>query len=270
MRVAALSDIHGNAHALQAVLDDLFTYGTPDVTVVAGDLAAQGPMPAESVDLLREHLPDALFIQGNTDRYLQELAAGRLAAPRRVSDPADVAERQASLRHCLDALGDERMAWLSSLPKESVRGPLWVFHGSPGDDEAGVWPDSDISALESDQRWQHLIISGHTHHPVVRWPSDGSHRVLVNDGSVGWTLDGDLRPSYALVDLEEGRPPKVEMRRVEYDRSLVVAELERREVPWRRVVIHFVTTGKWQKYMSAGEPPASQTTSGSTEPAQGE
>src|SRR5215468_12577089 len=69
MRLAILSDIHGNLLALQAVLDDLKQAGGADKTWVLGDLCAFGPRPAECIQILRE-LKEAEIIGGNTDRYV--------------------------------------------------------------------------------------------------------------------------------------------------------------------------------------------------------
>lgn len=69
MRVAAISDIHGNLPALEAVLAEVELEG-PDLIVVCGDVAS-GPMPAETIDRLRK-LPRTRFVRGNADRGLIE------------------------------------------------------------------------------------------------------------------------------------------------------------------------------------------------------
>jgi hypothetical protein len=70
---------------------------------------------------------------------------------------------------------------------------------------------------------------------------------------VGWPLDGDTRPSYAVLERapDEHEPPwRVSLRRVDYDRSRPLAELERRRVPWRHVVRHYIETATWRSRMS--------------------
>ena len=69
MKIALLSDIHGNLLALEAVLHDLTQAGGVDKTWILGDLCAFGPRPVECLQRIRD-LPDAEVISGNTDRYL--------------------------------------------------------------------------------------------------------------------------------------------------------------------------------------------------------
>ena len=97
MRTAVLFDVHGNLAALEAVLAEAAAAGV-DGYAVGGDLALFGPEPAAFVDRLRS-LPNAVFVQGNTDRYLAE---------GREDDP--VPWSFAGL------LGDQRLAWLRDLP----------------------------------------------------------------------------------------------------------------------------------------------------------
>ncbi|MHB8293561.1 MAG: metallophosphoesterase family protein [Acidimicrobiales bacterium] len=349
MRVAALSDVHGNVLALEAVLADLARQEV-DLVVVAGDLVSQGPRPAEALDMLREALPDAVTIGGNSERRLLATIAGQGAplgdgpANEPAHGPATVedrAERRASSDWTLGQLGPERIGYLAGLPPEtrfvpagasqpapSRRVPAgatpgdgartggpggaaegggpggaaegggpedWlVVHGSPGADEVGIWPATATGGIER-LAWR-VLVCGHTHHPFHRevqaaqaardafdgWSGTGAARHggpasggpapggpegaryvrhLVNDGSVAWPLDGDLRPSYAVMDLGEtgdagyggGRMSadirRVDIRRVDYDRERVVADLEQRMVPWRGTVIHYITTGKWRKHM---------------------
>ena len=101
MRLAVLSDIHGNLPALEAVLDDIQAQGEPDAYLILGDLVAFCPWPAETLARLRE-LPVALFLQGNTDRYV---VTGARPTPPPVDSrkdwkamPDKLAERDANFR----------------------------------------------------------------------------------------------------------------------------------------------------------------------------
>ena len=69
MRIALLSDIHGNATALNAVLADVAEQGGADGYWIMGDLVALGPEPVLTLEILSA-LPDARFVRGNTDRYV--------------------------------------------------------------------------------------------------------------------------------------------------------------------------------------------------------
>src|SRR5712691_9444538 len=78
LRVAALSDIHGNLPALEAVLSEV-ERERPDLIVSCGDVAS-GPMPAETIEALRK-LKDARFVRGNADRGLMEEFDGKAPSP---------------------------------------------------------------------------------------------------------------------------------------------------------------------------------------------
>jgi predicted phosphodiesterase len=236
VRFCVVSDIHGNLHALRAVLDDARCQGA-DMLVVAGDLVHQGPRPAETLDLLLSLDDDGLgplrMIRGNTERHLLE------------ESPPD--ERRALVEWSRERLGAERLWRLLDLPAELRIDDRLVVHGSPRADDHGVWPDTPVEEFDS-PRWQGLMVCGHTHHAMHRRVGE---RHVVNGGSVGWPLDGDPRPGYAVVDDGDGDPSgvRVELRRVDYDRGRTLAELEDLRVPGREVVRHYIETASFRNRM---------------------
>jgi len=240
-RLVALSDIHGNLPALEAVLDDVQTQSAPDAIWVLGDLAAFCPWPVETLARLRE-LPNVAFLQGNTDRYL---VTGRrpdlrVQSPEDWSKaPARLAERDANFRWTVERLSYADYEFLHTLPSTLEMdipgyGRVVAVHAAPADDEAVILSDTPddqvrvhLSGLDA-----RLLLYGHTHRPLDR-TVDGVR--LVNGGSVGLPLDGDPRAAYALLEFESERCA-VAIRRVAYDVEAVIAELERVEHPGRRWV----------------------------------
>ncbi len=237
-RLVALSDVHGNLLALEAVLADVQTLGMPDAIWVLGDLTAFCPWPVETLVRLRE-LPNVAFLQGNTDRYL---VTGRRPALR-IHSPEDwanasvhLAERDANFRWTVERLSYTDYEFLRTLPLQLEMdipgyGRVVAVHATPTDDEAVIFPD-----MSDDQIRPHLsgldarlLLYGHTHRPLDR-TVDGVR--LVNDGSVGLPMDGDPRAAYALLEFE-GDQCTVAIRRVAYDVEVVIAELERVEHPGR-------------------------------------
>jgi len=231
-RLILLSDIHGNLPALKAVLADAETRGTPDAIWVLGDLAAFCPWPGETLARLRE-LPNAAFLQGNTDRYL--VTGRRPALPVHSLDDwanvsARLAERSANFRWTVERLSYANYEFLRDLPPRLEMevpgyGRIVAVHATPADDEATIYPDTDDAQALShlaglDAR---LLLYGHTHCPLDRVV--GNVR-LINDGSVGLPLDGDPRPAYASLDFE-GKQCTATIHRVEYDQEAVIVELER-------------------------------------------
>ncbi|MCX7683274.1 MAG: metallophosphatase family protein [Anaerolineae bacterium] len=240
MRIAVLSDIHGNLLALESVLSDLEARGLPDLFWVLGDLAAFGPWPAETIARLRA-LPHASFLQGNTDRYLvtgRRPAMPPVRSPEEWSTmPARLAERDANFRWTVERLPFSAYEFLRDLPTRLELdvpgyGRIVAVHATalkgPGeqvDDETFVYPDAPAEMVRSffstlDAR---LVLYGHTHRPVERLVNGMR---IVNDGSVGLPMDGDPRPAYLLLDIAGGECT-VTLCRVAYEREKVVAELER-------------------------------------------
>lgn len=205
MKVAIVSDVHGNLVALEAVLDDL-DRSQPDLVVHGGDLALHGSRPAECIDAIRERRWPGVL--GNTDQMLW------LGPPGELPVPVD------SIAWTVSALGEERLDWLRGQPLEWRLGDLLALvHAAPGD----LWKGgrSDASDAELDALYSPLsaavAVYCHIHRPFVR---ELNGFMVANSGSVSISMDGDVRASYLLV---EGGKPHV--RRVEYDLERAVADV---------------------------------------------
>lgn len=236
MRVAILSDIHGNLTAFEAVLSDLRDV-SPDAVLHAGDLADMGSGPAEIVDRMRDSRWPG--IMGNTDEMLvrpealENFARASSALPSLWNAVREIA---AATR---DALGEDRLEWLRHLPFSLREEDLAVVHATP----ESAWrtlPDT-ASQIEVESAYQSLdaptVVLGHTHRPSIR-VLDGQVRLLINTGSVGLPYDGDPRASYLL--LENGKP---EIRRVEYDVELEIRALASRGLPCTDWISRMLRTG---------------------------
>ena len=233
-----LSDIHGNLLALEAVLADVEAHGPPDAYWVLGDLVAFCPWPAETLARLRS-LPNVHFLRGNTDRYL--VTGRRPAAPVRSADdwtrlPAHLTMREANFCWTVEHLSWDDYLFLRDLPARlevevPEYGPVLAVHATPFDDETNWLPDTPDEDIRPHLEGLNvrLLLYGHTHRQVDR--TVGSVR-LVNPGSVGLPLDGDLRPAYARLEFAGG-DCRVTLHRVQYDREAVLAELERVAHPAR-------------------------------------
>ena len=221
-RLAALSDIHGNAVALEAVLADIARERT-DAILVGGDLVLNGPDPVAVVETLRGLADDgALVIQGNTDIAVADFDYAA-AFPWMTDGVPDAIQDAAEWAH--DTLGPERLNWLRRLPAErrwrADDGTLvLVCHASPGSQTAGFDQSLDpaVTTERLAQTDARVIACGHTHLPEVR---DLGWKLIVNDGSAGYVFDGDPTASWALIELAEDGV-RAEIRRTPFD-TLAVA-----------------------------------------------
>ena len=216
-RIAALSDVHGNVAALEAVVADI-DREKPDRVVVAGDLVLNGPEPGAVVDMLRGLAADgAAVIAGNTDIAVADFDYAA-AFPWMTDGVPEAIVAAAEWAH--EALGEERVDWLRGLPSERrVRADddtlVLVCHASPGSQTAGFDQNLDPSVTiervaRTDAR---VIVCGHTHLPEVR---DLGWKVIVNDGSAGYVFDGDPTATWALIDIDAGEV-SAEIRRTTFD-----------------------------------------------------
>ena len=201
MRIAIVSDVHGNLVALEAVLADL-DGERPDLIVHGGDLAFNGPRPAECVELIRRlGWPG---VRGNMDEALET---------RHGQHP--------SIDWARERLGEESNRWLQNQPLEwRQEDRLALVHAVPGDLWKAVGPqthDSELRAIYG-PLGARLAVYCHIHRPYVRELGD---LTVANTGSVGLPFDGDTRASYLLV--EDGKPG---IRRVDYEVERAVQDVE--------------------------------------------
>jgi predicted phosphodiesterase len=210
MRIAVVSDIHGNLTAFDAVLADI-RQASPDLVLHGGDLADSGSSPVEIIDRIRDLGWQG--VMGNTDEMLVRPAsledfASQSSAPATLwSAIREIASATRSI------LGDERLAWLRALPLMFTRPGFAFVHAAPGDcwrAPAAEATDAELEALYG-SLGQPVVAYGHTHRPAIRRIA-GRPELLINTGSVGLSYDGDPRASYLLLDGSTST-----IRRVEYD-----------------------------------------------------
>jgi predicted phosphodiesterase len=209
MRIAIVSDMHGNLTALEAVVEDL-REASPDLILHGGDLAHGGASPTQVVDRIRElGWPGVL---GNADemlfcpRSLTEFASQ--SAPALQAMFAAIEEMAAAERAML---GEERLAWLRELPRIQIRGLTALVHASPESLWRAPAPEASDAELESVYRslGQPVAVYAHIHRSYIR---SVPGMTVANSGSVSLSYDGDRRAAYLLLDDAE---PVI--RRVRYD-----------------------------------------------------
>jgi putative phosphoesterase len=237
MRIAIVSDIHGNRAAFEAVLADL-QQTSPDLILHGGDLADTGSSPREIVDRIRDFGWQGVV--GNTDQML--------SAPETFEEFASQLPKLQSLWSVLremaavtrEALGEERIAWLRGLPLTQIHGPIALVHASPESPWRAPGPEASDAELQSvyGPLGQPIAVYGHIHRPYIR---SIPGMIVVNTGSVGLSYDGDRRAAYLLLD--ESEP---EIRRVEYDVSRELEALSSCGFPYTDWVARTLESGSPQ------------------------
>jgi diadenosine tetraphosphatase ApaH/serine/threonine PP2A family protein phosphatase len=232
MRIAVLSDIHGNLQALQAVLQEVQREDVHRVWCL-GDVVGYGADPNDCCALIREQADVALA--GNHDLGV----TGEL--------PLDEFSRGAALaaRWTREVLRPENTAWLRSLQPEGEALDVGLYHASPRDP---IWEyvlSSLLAELCLDAQDHRICLVGHSHVALsfVRREGElatgearrggdavdtGRDQWLLNPGSVGQPRDGDPRAAWLLLDLDLGR---AQWRRTEYDIAGAKAAIRAARLP---------------------------------------
>lgn len=208
MRYAVISDVHANAEALDAVIDDARACGVQRF-VSLGDVVGYGPMPDEALSRVRSVAFAA--VAGNHD----DAVTGRIAADDFIELAGDAVERH----RC--QISRENLDWLGSLGYVYEGDGFLAVHGDVTEPESFRYVDDvaaagDSFAAVADQ----LVFVGHTHRPCVFLTGESGNvyyieptdfileegkRYIVNPGSVGYPREsgGVCRSSYVIYDTEE-------------------------------------------------------------------
>jgi predicted phosphodiesterase len=250
VEVALISDVHGNRHALEAVVADARSVGVEKWWVL-GDLVAIGPDPVGVLELIA-NLPDVEVIRGNTERYV-------LTSDRPPPTPEEVianpslfelySTMQRSFAWTAGALAAHGwLGWLSELPLE-LRTELpdgsavLGVHALPGrDDGEGITPHRDEEALrrDLDGAGADLVFAGHTHQPTDRVVAAVR---AVNLGSLSNPITDDLRASYVVLQADR-HGHTVDHRRVGYDRDAFLTSVRESGHPASDYIASFQCGGQ--------------------------
>ena len=220
MRIALLADIHGNIHALQAVAAKLEEL-QPDAVIVVGDLINAVPFSRQVVDFIRD--TDWIVLRGNHEFYYLDFVGDR--APDDWQDPM----RWGQLHWLVDHLRPDQGAYLAALPDDLTlfypqTEPLYLTHGVPGNNRMGFSPDMPAERIASAiaNVEQATFVNAHTHQQIDRIITQPATPVgetgdpaffleeepppaprtwhVINPGSVGLPLNGDVRAQFAIIE----------------------------------------------------------------------
>lgn len=214
MRIAVLSDIHGNLLALDAVMTDLESQA-PDEIWCGGDIGWGGPWASECIARVRTE--GWRCVRGNTDVWIT-------GDPQTIEgkDQRLLLEELASLHN----ISPEDARWLSELPLGyTPAGSILLVHGTPQSPFTAPLPDAPAAEFQPYEDQAQMVVYGHVHHAFMRRLAGGT--LVVNTGSVGMPMDHETA-SYLIID-RDGTDFTMRHRRVEFDRRAVIAQA--RHVP---------------------------------------
>lgn len=229
MRIGIITDIHGNMHALEAVLDDLRTRHL-DAIYCLGDLVGYGAFPNEVTERIRvEGIPT---IMGNYD---DGVGFDRDECGCAYTDPVEKQRGGESLAWTKAVVTPDNKAFLRSLAKdirfEADGKRVLLVHGSPRRINEYLFEDRPVSSFQrlAASSNADIIVFGHTHKPYTKVVDSV---LFVNAGSVGKPKDGDWRACYMMLEPSKSRDP-VEFVRLPYDVETAAAAIRATELPDR-------------------------------------
>lgn len=234
MKIAIISDVHADVHALSEALVQIEGIGC-DLTICAGDLVDYGLFPDETIALLRDRrIPT---IRGNHDRW----AIGRGSAHRPDNGDSDLVVDGSGWdlsRESLAFLAELPLTWRATI--DGVR--VAMVHASPGSDLDGIYPpDSSPHLVDQllDEAAADVLLAGHTHVPLVAVGRNGG--LLANSGALLCNPAVSVEPASErawedqLVDYVTLEPVVPSPRRIGTFGVLVLPE--------RRFMLHRVSDG---------------------------
>lgn len=220
MKIAAISDIHGNIYSLMKVLEDIDEQKV-DLVVCLGDLVGYGPHPNEVIALIkRREIP---CLKGNYDASVVDGAFTfiRDTSINSFSLPWNVEEVRASNKY-----------YLSQLPTKlnyDINGVKVIFtHGSPYKINEYLFEDGENTKKVMEEISEDVLICAHTHIPSYK---KFGNKVFINVGSVGKPKIGRPNATYALIEIKEDKTVDVKFRELEYDFKKIVKDAQMLHFP---------------------------------------
>ncbi|WP_209124654.1 metallophosphoesterase [Alkalihalobacillus sp. BA299] len=238
MKYAFLSDIHGNAVALESVLKDIHSQNVDEIFVL-GDICYRGPEPKRALQLVQEL--NAKVIKGNADEWV-------VRGVRQGEVPDHLLEIMNTERDwCVSQLDDQDLSYLEQLPTDlEITLPngtnIYAFHATPTSLFDVVLPETDTTILSKKMMTSNeanLYIYAHIHLPYVRYFNG---KCIANLGSVGLPFDGQPLSSYIIIE-EKNDQFVVSIQRVIYDTEKVIKQYEKVQYPNLEIMKNVVLNG---------------------------
>ena len=220
MKIAVISDIHGNIYSLMRVLEDIEDQKV-DSIICLGDLVGYGPHPNEVVAMIRRrNIP---CLKGNYDAsvvdesytYIRETTTNSFSLPWTVD------ELRAENKYYLDNLPTSMTLTFNSKKIKFV-------HGSPNAINEYLLEDGENTSEIMNNLDADILVCAHTHLPSIKSFGD---KLFINDGSVGKPKIGTPDCTYCILDIDKDGNTKADIRYVSYDFKRIVKDMEMLNFP---------------------------------------
>ena len=228
MKIAVISDIHGNMEAVGAVFEDIKKENC-DKVFVLGDYAMAGPEPVEAIEyfIKRKDAPNFVMIQGNTDLMIADYTEELYNS---MKERAPIMSE--ALKNDAEIINPTQKDFLKHLPiqleveEEGVR--FLLVHGSPRKNNEDILPDTPMEEVEKmiENVDADIVLCGHTHIPCGFQTS--TRKTVVNAGSVGRPFTPEPKACYLTIKVENGKCVFLH-KFVEYDKEKAAEKLKKRE-----------------------------------------
>ena len=230
MKVAIISDIHGNMEALESVLSDIKREECQKIFCL-GDIAMAGPEPSKTIHRIQELMSsskDFYIIQGNTDKMLSVFSFNTQNSIMKVNAVMASAYYSDS-----QVLTEDEKNFLGSLPEkmtlELFGVKVLLVHGSPRKNDENIFPNLQIEQVEEMIKGEEadVIFCGHTHMPCGY--QTNTEQTVVNVGSVGRPFSEEPLSCYAIMEInEEDSTFGIKHKFVKYDVETAAEKIRKR------------------------------------------
>lgn len=220
MKIAVISDIHGNIYALMRALEDIED-NKVDTIICLGDLVGYGPHPNEVISMIKRR--NILCLKGNYDAsvvdgsytYIRENSINSFSLPWAVD------ELRAANKFYLNSLP-------TSLTLEFEDKKILFLHGSPNAINEYLLEGSDNTASIMENLKEDALVCAHTHIPSIK---KFGNKLFINDGSIGKPKIGRPNPTYCLIEVEKNKPIKAEIKEITYEIKRIVKDMTMLKFP---------------------------------------